>query len=190
MLKPKVPVPPKLGKNIFKIRKENRMSLDILAKKSGVSKAMISQVEQEKTNPTLATVWKISHGLGISLEDLLGKSEQTEKKFEICTKENIPILFNNKKDVRFDILSTLDMQNIEIYLVAIKKGGALNSTKHYPKTEETVYSLDGTAEIKIGEKTAIIKPGDIIRYHADVNHSIKNKLKRDIKLFMVVRFNT
>ncbi|MBM4082873.1 MAG: helix-turn-helix transcriptional regulator, partial [Planctomycetes bacterium] len=60
------PKPPALGKNVLRFRKRKNLSLDELAQRSGVSKAMLSQVEQEKVNPTVAVVWKIAHGLGVS----------------------------------------------------------------------------------------------------------------------------
>jgi len=184
----KVPSPPKLGKNILKIRKEKKMSLDVLAKKSGVSKAMLSQVEQENTNPTLATLWKIAHGLNVPLEELLGREKEGGKKFEVTRSENLPVIFNDTKECKFNIISTLDMKDLEIYVLELKKGGTLNSTKHYPGTEEILYIFSGSVEVKAGEKTSLLKEGDVIRYNADVNHSIKNISNKDAIIFMVEKF--
>ena len=39
----------------------------------GVSKATLSQIEANKTNPTIGVLWKIASGLGVPFSDLLGE---------------------------------------------------------------------------------------------------------------------
>jgi len=53
-------------------RKARGLSLDLLAKASGVSRATLSQVETQKCSPSLGVLWKISVGLGVPFSDLLG----------------------------------------------------------------------------------------------------------------------
>ena len=55
---------PDVGANIRRIRREQGLTLETLSEKSGVSKSMLSQIEGDKVNPTLATVWKIAHDGG------------------------------------------------------------------------------------------------------------------------------
>ena len=52
--------PPMIGKNIQRIRSARKLTLNVLSERSGVSKAMLSQIESDKVNPTVATVWKIA----------------------------------------------------------------------------------------------------------------------------------
>lgn len=49
------------------------MSLDDLARASGVSRAALSQVETCKTDPTVGLLWKIAVGLGVPFADLIGE---------------------------------------------------------------------------------------------------------------------
>ena len=67
--------PPSIGKNILYYRKKKNMTIDEWSKKSGVFKSMLSQVEQEKTNPTVVTVWKIARSLDVSINQLLQTEE-------------------------------------------------------------------------------------------------------------------
>ena len=60
-----IPNPPAIGVNVKRQRLDQKMSLDKLAEASGVSKAMLSQVESAKVNPTIATMWKIAHALKV-----------------------------------------------------------------------------------------------------------------------------
>ena len=75
--------PPQIGRNIQKIRKKHGMTLDILSEKSGVSKAMLSQIESEKVNPTIATVWKIAQGLDVDISSLLTGQDELLRKFQV-----------------------------------------------------------------------------------------------------------
>ena len=46
--------------------------------RSGVSKAMLSQIETNKVNPTIATIWKIARGLNIEIQDILDSKPSTK----------------------------------------------------------------------------------------------------------------
>ena len=60
-----------LGKTIQRLRKAYNLSLSELAEQSGVAKSIISQIERNETNPTLATIWRLSQALDVSIERVL-----------------------------------------------------------------------------------------------------------------------
>ena len=64
-----------LGKTIQRLRKAYNFSLSELAEQSGVAKSIISQIERNETNPTLATIWRLSQALDISIERVLSSGE-------------------------------------------------------------------------------------------------------------------
>ena len=66
-----IPDVPAIGANLHKERRRRQLSLAELAASSGISKAMLSQIESDKVNPTIATMWKIAHALNIELETLI-----------------------------------------------------------------------------------------------------------------------
>ena len=61
-----------IGNNLQQLRKEQGLSLDQLALKTGVSKAVLSQLENGKANPTINTIWKIATALHVTYSALLG----------------------------------------------------------------------------------------------------------------------
>jgi len=63
----------RVAENLRRKRKARNMSLDDLARASGVSRAALSQVETVKTNPTVGLLWKIAVGLGVPFADLIGE---------------------------------------------------------------------------------------------------------------------
>ena len=60
-----------IAANLKRIRKSKKMSLDILARKTGVSKSMLGQIERGESIPTISTIAKITNGINISFEELL-----------------------------------------------------------------------------------------------------------------------
>ena len=65
---------PDIGKTIKQLRSAKNLTLDQLAESSGVSKSMLSQIERNKTNPTVGTLWSLTEALNIDIGDLLGAS--------------------------------------------------------------------------------------------------------------------
>ena len=62
---------PPVGKNLKKERLARHLSLGALSEASGISKAMLSQIESGRVNPTLVTLWKAAHALGVELSVLI-----------------------------------------------------------------------------------------------------------------------
>src|SRR3974390_2797941 len=62
----------RVAENLRQRRKGRALSLDDLARASGVSRAALSQIETCKSNPTVGVLWKIAVGLGIPFAELIG----------------------------------------------------------------------------------------------------------------------
>ena len=66
----------KVVDELSRIRKEQGMSHDKLALKTGLSRSAISFIESHKRSPTLVNCAKISKALGARLADILDKFEK------------------------------------------------------------------------------------------------------------------
>jgi transcriptional regulator with XRE-family HTH domain len=165
--------PPLVGKNILNLRKQKGISLDELAKRSGVSKSMLSQIEQEKANPTVITVWKIAIALGLSVQELLESGSSNI--VEVIRCDDAPIIFSEDKLCRIRINSPIHMtDNLELYQMYFKPGGKNISAAHFPKAEEFLTVLEGKLKVTSGDYSTTLQKGDTGRYRADTAHSIEN----------------
>ncbi|MDQ0268432.1 transcriptional regulator with XRE-family HTH domain [Cytobacillus purgationiresistens] len=63
--------------NLSSLRKNRSLTLDQVSKLTGVSKAMLAQIENGKSNPTVTTLWKIANGLRVSFS-LFMKEDKPE----------------------------------------------------------------------------------------------------------------
>ena len=183
-----IPDLPSIGKNLHVLRKKNNLTMDSLAGRSGVSKAMLSQIEQGKVNPTIATLWKIAHGLSVDFSSLLG-ADKHDRHFFVQRAEDATIIKNAVQSCELRALTPLQMvDELEMYWLTFKPKGKLVSNAHFALTEEIVTVINGSVEVKSGEKSVVLNKGDSIRYHADVEHAIHEAAGKKSEAFLTVYF--
>ena len=64
-------VPAIVGTNLKRLRKAQGHSLERLAELSGVSRAMLGQIETGKSVPTVSLLWKVADALGVPVTELI-----------------------------------------------------------------------------------------------------------------------
>src|SRR3954454_12477383 len=95
-----------LGKTIQRLRKAYNLSLSELAEQSGVAKSIISQIERNETNPTLATIWRLSHALDVSIERVLASADD-EAFIEKTPRVDTPVIFSDDGKCRLAVVGWL-----------------------------------------------------------------------------------
>lgn len=178
--------PPHLGEMVRKARKDQGLTLEMLAERCGVSKSMLSQIERGAVNPTFTLVWNLAQSLGLDLSTL---GEQAASDHMIT---HIPAYSTPSKGSA-DGLCTVRLLNpprtpmpIEWYDFSAEPGGALQSQPHAAGTFEHLTCLSGTLEIEAGDKRAKAEEGDTLRYRADQPHTIRNIGEGLAKAILVV----
>ena len=68
----------RLGERVRALRRGRGLTLEALAGRSGVSRAMISKLERGEKNPTLVVAAKVARGLGVGLSQVVGAEERRE----------------------------------------------------------------------------------------------------------------
>lgn len=178
--------PPLLGKNINYQRSKKKMSLDTLSKRSGVSKSMLSQIEQDKTNPTIVTVWKIARALNMNVQDLMEASDDC---IEVVRFYDLPVIHSADKLCEIRIDSPVHMaDNLELYHYMLKPGGKHFSKPHYP-SEEFLTVIEGKVKVFAGESFVQLNKGDTCRYKGDTEHSVENLNDGISEVYVIVLFS-
>lgn len=180
-----------IGDIIKEIRKDNQMTLKILSEKSGVSKAMLSQIESAKVNPTISTVWKIATGLEVDINDLTRVVSVKARNFTLTKKNEIIIAepLEGEEGIQIkDFTSMNTVEDIEIFLITFEKGRKLLSEPHFTGTEEFLTLLDGEITVTAGKNVIQMNKGDFLSYHSDIEHSIENIGENNAVVHMVVSY--
>ncbi len=180
-----------IGDIIKEIRKDKQMTLKILSEKSGVSKAMLSQIESAKVNPTISTVWKIATGLDVEINELTRVVSVKPRNFTLTKSDEIiiPDPLEGEKGIQIKDLTSLDMvEDVEIFLMTFEKGSKLNSEPHFAGTEEFITLLEGTITVTAGGNVIQMDKGDFLSYHSDIEHSIENTGENKALVHLVVQY--
>lgn len=175
-----------LGKTIQRLRKAYNLSLSELSEQSGVAKSIISQIERNETNPTLATIWRLSQALDISIERFLVQSDE-EPFFEKSSKGDTPILTSDDGKCRLAIIGWLKtVEWLQWYDFQAEPGGALDSDAHQRGSIESLSVLEGELEVEVGGVVQQARAGETLRYRADRTHNIRNTSRKPARATMVV----
>lgn len=177
---------PTVGKTINRLRKQKQLTLDQLASQCGMSKSMLSQIERNETNPTLAIVWRLAEALGQSIDDLV-RGEENPGSLQVVPANSIPVLHDPDGNYTLKILGPADLVNqIEWYELTINPGASLMSEPHERRTMEHLTILEGEVEIEAGDEKDTAKAGETVRYGSDRPHAIHNHTDKEARLIMVM----
>ncbi|WP_417316665.1 helix-turn-helix domain-containing protein [Emcibacter sp.] len=182
--------PPDVGRKIKELRAARKMTLEQLAKASGVSKSMLSQIERGRTNPTVATLWSLTAPLDIALADLLdsaGQDQGTRHEIAVLKSHQCPEIQSADGKCSLRILGPIDLvSHTEWYDMRLEPGGILESEPHSAGTREHITVLEGSLRVSNGLHHQEIEAGDTARYEADIPHAIENTGTGKARAMLVV----
>jgi XRE family transcriptional regulator, regulator of sulfur utilization len=162
-----------LGKTIQRLRKAYNLSLSELAEQSGVAKSIISQIERNETNPTLATIWRLSQALDVSIERVLSTNEE-EAFIEKIARPDTPILVSEDGKLRLAIIGWIKtVEWLQWYEVSAEPGGELDSEGHQRGSIESLSVSSGEFEVEVGGITQRARAGETLRYRCDRQHIVR-----------------
>jgi transcriptional regulator with XRE-family HTH domain len=163
-----------LGKTVARLRKAYNLSLSELAEQSGVAKSIISQIERNETNPTLATIWRLSQALDISIERVLAAHDDAPF-VDVVTRADTPVLVSEDGKVRLAIVGWIrTVEWLQWYDVTCEPGGELDSEGHQRGAIECLSVTEGVLEVEVAGRTERVEAGGTARYRADRRHLIRN----------------
>lgn len=175
-----------VSKNIRRIRQEKDLSLDELAKLSGVSKSMLVQIERGSGNPSLSTLWKIANGMMVPFDTLVA---QPRSPYEVVRLSEIdPITEENTKLRNYVVFPGDEGQRFSIYYIEVSPGYEWKSEMHMRGTIEFITVFSGELQLDIGENIFRLKSGESIRFKADSAHSYHN-VSQEPLIFHNILFN-
>ncbi len=177
-----------IGPRVKGIRKKRGLSLDALARASGVSKAMLSQVEQNKANPTVAVMYKIAVGLGMDLGELMGLG-RSRRQLQVIRADDPNQVFLSDETVTVRTLSPLSMEkDVEFYEVTLRPRGELDSSPHFSMTEEFLVVAQGRVDLHVADDDISLRKGDSAHYLADQQHGMRNTGRSTARVYLVVKY--
>ncbi|NCN10917.1 MAG: helix-turn-helix domain-containing protein [Leptospira sp.] len=173
--------------NLKVIRHTKGLSLDKLASRCGVSRAMLSQIEQGKSVPTIAVLWKIANGLNVPFSELL-KEKRQEGVF-LLKAENSKMLFSSSKVFSSRALFPFNgNRKSEFYELVLKPGGIEVAEPHQTGTIENIVVVSGKLRLRVGDQVVELDPKDAVYFRADVAHEYSNPTDQETIMYLVMDY--
>ena len=176
----------RLGARVKDLRKERGLTLEELAGRSGVSRAMISKLERGEKNPTLVIAARLAEGLGVSLSRLAGVEER--QGVVLVPKERRMVLRDPKTGfVRQSLSPTFAVRGVEFLRNVIPEGSTSGDfPAHRKGVEEHIVVEKGDLRATLGGEEYLLREGDALFFEADVPHRFDNTGRGECTYYLVI----
>lgn len=177
----------RVAEALRRFRQNQKLSLDDLSARSGVSRAALSQIEGARTNPTLAVLWKIAVGLEIPFHDLLGTG--SDSSVLVLRAGDSPALRSTDGRTESRLLSPGGATtSAEVYELKLQPKALHESEPHARGTTETLVVLTGAIRLIVDAQSYDLTAGDSVFFRADVKHSYENRSTREARCMDVIHY--
>jgi len=171
-----------IGQRLKAVRIERRMSQRELARKSGVTNGMISQIEGNSTSPSVSSLKRILDAVPMSMSEFFSDETDGAKQVffratELRELNPNAIIAKNSGDV--NSLSLRQVGNnrsstIQMLYEKYAPGSSTGADLYSHNGEEAGIVISGTIEVTVGDQTAVLGPGDAYSFESRTPHRFYN----------------
>lgn len=175
-----------IAMNLKQLRTERSLTLGQLAKESGVSKAILSDMEKGESNPTINTIIKVSKGLNVPYSRLM---EGVEPESTLVRQQETVMQANENHHYRiFCYFTTSPKRNFELFRVELDPNSSNVSIAHPPKSQEYLYVLEGELTLETETASYTLHPGDSLGFASSVPHTYHNR-QTEQAVFLCINYH-
>jgi transcriptional regulator with XRE-family HTH domain/uncharacterized RmlC-like cupin family protein len=161
-----------IGERIKSLRTQQGMTLAELGERTNLSTSYLSQIERDKTSPSLSTLETIAKALNIGLRYLFETDDEVA--FIVRSSNGTGAVRHKSPIERQPLMPQVGNPEIEVYRITFDPCSPLEQIERFAG-EEVIYVLSGEFTILIGDELFILKAGDSIHYDAILLHSWRNE---------------
>lgn len=178
---------PIVGANLRRLRTRRGLSLERLAQVSGVSRAMLGQIELGQSAPTINVLWKIARALEVTFSALI--SSRAQAGAIVLRAGDAKLLTSQSRGFSSRALFPFDApRRVEFYELRLAPGAVEEADAHAPGTSENLVVTAGTVQIEVGGELHRLDPGDSILFEADADHAYRNIGKTEAVMYLVMTY--
>jgi transcriptional regulator with XRE-family HTH domain len=160
-----------LGRKIRDLRLRRGLTVQKLADATGLSKGFISQVENDRTSPSLSTLRDFATALRTSMAYLVADDEPA---LHVVRAAERPQLRADGDSSRTELLSALPKRNLELLMLELPPGRPAGEPRHSHPGEECLLCLEGRVRLLHGDQEWMLETGDSCHLDGRIAHSIEN----------------
>ncbi|WP_149181539.1 XRE family transcriptional regulator [Streptomyces sp. TRM49041] len=162
-----------LARNLKRWRKERGLTLDALAARSGVSRGMIIQIEQARTNPSVGTTVKLADALGVSITTLLDHEQGPHVR--VVQAEQAVRMWSTAAGSHSTLLVGTEARGpLELWTWTLMPGDASTSDPHPDGTTELLHVTAGELTLVVDGTAHPVAAGMSAVFESNVPHAYRN----------------
>ena len=162
-----------IGSKLKRLRVLAGLTQEELADRAELSKGFISQLENDITSPSIATLLDILQCLGVEIKDFFDEETETQVVF---TEEDYFIKEDKELNNTIKWIIPNAQKNMMEPILQIIEPGGLTYPDNPHDGEEFGYVLSGTVEIHRGSDVYLAKKVEAVYFTSDKKHYISSKL--------------
>jgi transcriptional regulator with XRE-family HTH domain len=173
-----------VGEWVRRLRTEQRMSLRTLASRTGFSPSFISQVENGVVSPSIASMEKIAHALGVSLGEFFAAAASGEGGLIVRAHDRLQ-LSSLWSHGRMEALAPMAGLRLEPVLVTLEPGGRTGKHPYAHAAEEFAFVIEGEPTLTIGPEEHTLRAGDAVTIRPQELRRWENRTQTLVKVLVV-----
>lgn len=161
-----------IAQRVREYRQQLGLTVAQLASMSGLSKGMLSKMENAQASPSLATLARLSGALAVPITAFFRGLDEERDVLYVKAGQGLDIVHKSSRaGHRFQLLGSMrgPSTNMEPVLVTLMERYEVFPAYQHPGTE-LIYMLSGKMEYSCGNATYLLDPGDALQFNGEVTH--------------------
>lgn len=171
-----------IGRQLKLARANKSWSLDVASKHTGVSKAMLGQIERGESSPTVARLWDIATGFNLPLSY-----------FFVAIKENgfSQSMLNSESGIAISTLFPFDLETkSEVFSLTLAPQHQQISAPHNNGVIEYILVIEGEIEYFLNEQWHHLNKGEVAKFNANQKHGYRNMSENQAVFHNIIYYTT
>lgn len=159
-----------IARNVALLRHDQRLSFEQLARRAGVSKGVVVQIEQARSNPNIATLCRLASALGVAVTDLL--AEDSGAGIQVVRADSVAVLWRGPSGGTARLLAgTRGPDMLELWEWVLHGGERYDGAAHAAGTREIIHVVEGMLAVEVGDQRIDLAAGDGMTFAGDRRHA-------------------
>lgn len=182
-----------LGNTIRQLRLEHNLTIAAVSERAGISRGMLSKIENSLAATSLETLEQLANALGVTLAKLFQNYNLPRGAAQLVKKgEGMEVVRRGTSVGHTYQLLAYDQgphKTFEPFLITLE-----DSLEQFPAFEhpgtEFIHMLEGTLEYRVGEETFVLNIGDSLTFRGEIPHRPENLIKTPIKFLAIIHYDS
>ncbi len=182
-----------LGNTIRDLRQKHQLTIAEVSEKTGISRGMLSKIENALTATSLETLVKITNALGVSMATLFRHYNPPEGGAQLIKQGHgmEVVRRGTKSGHTYHLLSYNQGPNksFETFLITMDDASEVFPTFEHQGIE-FIYMLQGKLDYRHGQKTYLLEVGDSLTFMGDIPHGPERLIELPIQFLAIIHYTS